>query len=142
MAVNVTTVFTTGLDGENVKLVDGGGGKFTATVLELVAVCDGDEESVAVSDTVNDCADVYVWVTVAPVPVAPSPKFQLIVYGPAPPVVTAVNVTGELMIGFEGRNVKLVDRADEAGVGIVCPQTFIAPVGNPLPSQSPASQSP
>jgi hypothetical protein len=56
VAVNVTGMFTIGLAGRNVKPVDGGGGKFTATVLELAAVCDGDEESVAVSDTVNDCA--------------------------------------------------------------------------------------
>jgi hypothetical protein len=75
----MTTVFTTGLDGRNVKLVDGGGGRLTVTLLELVAVCDGDEESVAVSDTVKDCAVVYVCVTVAPVPIAPSPKFQRIV---------------------------------------------------------------
>ena len=109
VAVNVTSVFTTGLDGRNVKLVESGGGAVTVTALELVAVCDGDDESFAVSVTVNDCAVVYVWVVVAPVPTAPSPKFQLIVYGAIPPVVVAVNVTGELMIGPEGRNVKLVD---------------------------------
>ena len=61
------------------KLVDRGGGVVTVTPLELVAVCDGDDESFAVSVTVKDCAVVYVWVVVAPVPVAPSPKFQLIV---------------------------------------------------------------
>jgi len=81
----------------------------TVTVLELVAVCDGDDESVAVSVTVYDCAVVYVWVVVAPVPTAPSPKFQLIAYGAVPPVVVDVNVTGELTIGVEGRNAKLVD---------------------------------
>jgi len=44
-----------------------------------VAVCLGDDESAAVSVTVNDCAVVNVWVTVVPVEVVPSPKFQVIV---------------------------------------------------------------
>jgi len=44
-----------------------------------VAVCLGDEESDAVSVTVNDWAVVNVWVTVIPVPVVPSPKFQVTV---------------------------------------------------------------
>jgi hypothetical protein len=44
----------------------------------LVAVFVGADESVAVSVTVNGPAVVYVWVVVAPVPVVPSPKFQLI----------------------------------------------------------------
>src|SRR3989441_8804367 len=109
VAVNVTGVFTTGLNGRNVKLVESGGGVVTVTVLELIAVCDGDDESVSVSVTVYDCAVVYVWVVVAPVPTAPSPKLQLIAYGAVPPVVVAMNVTGELTIGVEGRNAKLVD---------------------------------
>jgi len=46
---------------------------------------------------------------VAPVPVAPSPKFQLIVYGNVPPIVTAVNEIGVLIVGLLGRMVKLVD---------------------------------
>jgi len=54
VAVNVTSVFTRGFDGRNVKLVDRGGGAVTVTVLELVAVCDGDDESVALSVTVKD----------------------------------------------------------------------------------------
>jgi len=37
-----------------------GGGVVTVTPLELVAVFDGDDESVAVSVTVKDCAVVYV----------------------------------------------------------------------------------
>jgi len=44
----------------------------------LVEVFVGVDESVEVSVTVNDPAVVYVWVAVAPVPVVPSPKFQLI----------------------------------------------------------------
>ena len=52
VAVNVTGVFTIGFAGWNVKLVEGGGGVETVTVLELVAVCEA--ESVAVSATVND----------------------------------------------------------------------------------------
>jgi hypothetical protein len=44
-----------------------------------------------------------------PVPVAPSPKSQLIAYGNVPPVVTAVNETGVFVIGLAGRKVKLVD---------------------------------
>jgi hypothetical protein len=54
IAVNVTGVFTIGLAGWNVKLVEGGGGIEIVTVLELVTVCDGVAESVAVSITVND----------------------------------------------------------------------------------------
>ena len=54
VAINVTGEFTTGVAGRNVKLVDRGGGAVTVTVLELVAVCDGDDESVAVSVTVKD----------------------------------------------------------------------------------------
>ena len=49
--VNVTDELTIGLDGRNVKPVDSGGGAMTATVFELVAVCEGDDESVAVSVT-------------------------------------------------------------------------------------------
>jgi len=41
------------------------------------------------------------------------------VYGNVPPVVTAVNDTGELTVGFAGRNVKLVDKGSEATTGIV-----------------------
>src|SRR5437660_1237547 len=55
-------------------------GRLVYTVIErvLVAVFVGVEESVAVSVTVNGPAVVYLWVVVAPVPVVPSPKFQLI----------------------------------------------------------------
>jgi hypothetical protein len=49
-------VFTIGLAGWNVKLVEGGGGVEIVTVLELVAICAGVDESVAVSPTVNDPA--------------------------------------------------------------------------------------
>jgi len=52
--VNVTGVFTIGLAGWNVKLVEGGGGIEIVTVLKLVAVCVGVDESVAVTVTVND----------------------------------------------------------------------------------------
>jgi hypothetical protein len=45
-----------------------------------------------------------------PVPVAPSPKFQLTVYGKVPPVVTAVRVTGVFTNGLVGRKAKLVVR--------------------------------
>jgi hypothetical protein len=44
---------TVGFAGRNVKLVDSGGGGDTVTVLELVAVLDGVDESIAVSVTVN-----------------------------------------------------------------------------------------
>lgn len=50
------------------------------------------------------------WVIEVPVPVEPSPKFQAIVYGDAPPVVVAVNTSGVLTSGAEGRKVKVVDR--------------------------------
>ena len=49
--MNVTRVLTRGVAGRNVKLVDNGGGGDTVTVLELVAVWDGEYESVAVSVT-------------------------------------------------------------------------------------------
>ena len=51
--VNVTNVFTVGLDGLDVKLVEGGGGVEVVTVFEPVVVCDGEEESLAVSVTVK-----------------------------------------------------------------------------------------
>ena len=79
VAVNVTGEFTIGVAGRNVKLVEGGGGAEMIIVWELTAFCDGEDESVAVSVTVKDCAVVYVWAVVAPVPTAPSPKLQLIV---------------------------------------------------------------
>ena len=47
----MTSVLTRGVAGRNVKLVDNGGGGDTVTVLELVAVWDGEYESVAVSVT-------------------------------------------------------------------------------------------
>src|SRR4029077_10384790 len=84
---------------------------------EPVAVFDGVEESVAVSVIVNDPAVVYEWVVVVPVPVVPSPKFQMTVYGEDPPVVVAVNAIGELISGVLGRKVKLVDNG---GVGWTC----------------------
>ncbi len=55
VAVKVTREFTTGFDGRNVKLVVSGGGVLkTVIVLELVTVCEGEDESFAVSVTVND----------------------------------------------------------------------------------------
>ena len=49
----MTSVLTRGVAGRNVKLVDNGGGGDTVTVFELVAVWDGEDESVAVSVTVK-----------------------------------------------------------------------------------------
>jgi len=54
VAVNVTGEFTIGIAGRKVKLVEGGGGAEMVIVWELTAFCNGDEESVAVSVTVND----------------------------------------------------------------------------------------
>ena len=51
--VNVTSEFTVGFVGLDVKLVEGGGGIEVVTVFELAVVCDGEEESVAVSVTVK-----------------------------------------------------------------------------------------
>jgi len=48
-------------------------------------------------------------VTDAPVPVVPSPKFQVTVYGTVPPSVVDVKVTGMLTMGF-AETVRLVDR--------------------------------
>jgi len=50
---NVTSEFTVGLVGLDVKLVEGGGCVEVVTVFELVAVFVGEEESVAVSVTVK-----------------------------------------------------------------------------------------
>jgi len=50
--VKVTGELMIGVEGEYVKLVDGGGGAEIVIVLELVAVCEGDDESTAVSVTV------------------------------------------------------------------------------------------
>jgi len=77
--VNVTSEFTAGLVGLDVKLVDNGGGGDTRTEERRVGEGGGEEESVAVSVTVNDWAVVNVWVTVGPVPIVPSPKFQVTV---------------------------------------------------------------
>jgi hypothetical protein len=55
-AVNVTGAFTIGLVGRNVKLVEGGGGIESVIVLELMVVCEGEDESVAVSVAVKDWA--------------------------------------------------------------------------------------
>ena len=43
-----------GLEGRNVKLVDSGGGGLTITVVEIVTVFDGDDESVAFSVILKD----------------------------------------------------------------------------------------
>ena len=50
------------------------------------------------------------WGVVVPEPVEPSPKLQLIVYGPVPPLVEAVKVAGVFTTGLEGITVKLVVR--------------------------------
>jgi hypothetical protein len=47
-------MLTSGVAGRKVKLVDNGGVGRTVTVLELVAVWEGEDESVAVSVTVKD----------------------------------------------------------------------------------------
>jgi len=54
IAVNVTGALTRGVTGRKVKLVDTGGMGWTITVLELVALWEGEDESVAVSVTVKD----------------------------------------------------------------------------------------
>ena len=58
-----------------------------------LAVCWGDPLSFTVRTTVNVPADEYVWVVDDPVPVVPSPKFQLQVAVPTPPVVGAMKST-------------------------------------------------
>ena len=52
--MNVTGEFTSGVAGRKVKLVDNGGVGWTVTVLEPVALWEGEDESVAVSVTVKD----------------------------------------------------------------------------------------
>ena len=52
-------------------------------------------------------------------PDVPSPKFQVTEYGGVPPLVVAVNVTGEFTIGVAGRNVKLVEGGGGAEMVIV-----------------------
>ena len=58
--VNVTCMLTSGVVGRKVKLVDNGGMGWTITTLELVALWEGADESVAVSVTVKDWALVKV----------------------------------------------------------------------------------
>ena len=50
------------------------------------------------------------WLTGLPVPVVPSPKFHANVYGLVPPLVVAVNVTGEPTVNVE--EVKSLVRAN------------------------------
>jgi len=52
-AVNETGVLISGLVGRKVKLTDNGGVVTAVTIAELVAVCEGEDESVAVSVTVK-----------------------------------------------------------------------------------------
>ena len=92
------------------KLAESRGGGATATCLVLVAVWVGVDESVTVSIAVNVWALVKMWVAVRPGPTEPSPKFQLTVYGPVPPLVEAVKVTWVFTTGFAGDTVKLVVR--------------------------------
>jgi len=51
--VNASGVLTRGVEGRDVTLVDNGGGGETVTVLELMALWGGENESVAVSVTVK-----------------------------------------------------------------------------------------
>lgn len=51
---------TSGVVGKKVKVVDNGGVGWTITVLELVALWEGEDESVATSVTVKDWALVKV----------------------------------------------------------------------------------
>jgi len=59
-AVNVMGALTSGVVGRNVKLVDNGGMGWTITTFELVALWEGEDESVAVSETVKDWTPVKV----------------------------------------------------------------------------------
>lgn len=61
--------------GATVGVITGGGG--SASVAEVLAVPETLRPSSTVSLTVNVPAEEYVWLGVAPVPVVPSPKFQL-----------------------------------------------------------------
>ena len=59
-------------------------------------------------------------VTDVPVPVEPSPKFQLVVYGAVPPAVVPEKVTAALTTGLEGDTVKLVASGSVAVTIIDC----------------------
>jgi hypothetical protein len=53
--VKVAGILAVGRDGRNVKLVERGGGVAkTFTIFEPAALCDGEDESLAVSVTVNN----------------------------------------------------------------------------------------
>ena len=80
-------------------------GGLTVTSFDVVPVCDA--ESVTVSRTVKLPDAVYVCVTVLPVPVAPSPKFQANEYGDVPPDADPVKVTGCPTVGDDGLKAKL-----------------------------------
>lgn len=90
---------------------EGGGGE-TVRLFEVELVCGEGDESVVVSVTVSDPVDEYTCVVVVPVPVDPSPKFQLTLYGEVPPEGMEANVTMELIDGLAGAKVKLVERGE------------------------------
>jgi len=58
--------------------------------------------SVAVTFAVKDPDVAYVWVVGLALDVPPSPKNQIIVNGPTPPVVVEVKVAGEPASGVVG----------------------------------------
>jgi hypothetical protein len=65
--------------------------------------------------------------------VVPSPKFQLMVYGDAPPVVVAVKVTGRFTSGVEGEKLNVVDNGcgPAKTVGRTAAASLVVSVGNP-----------
>jgi hypothetical protein len=76
-----------------------------------------------------------------PVPVAPSPKLQVIVYGAVPPVVVAVNVTALFTAGVEGEVVKLVDGGQLLVQAPNAPSMFGAPASLELSEDNPHAAS-
>jgi len=77
----------------------------------------------------------------APVPVAPSPKLQLIAYGAVPPVVVAVNVIAPFTTGELGETVKIVDGGQLLVQAPKAPSRFGAPASLELSEDNPHAAS-
>jgi len=102
VAVNETDCPTAGFVGANVKSAVRAA--VTETTFVTVVTCDAVSDTVRV--TVKSAAETYVWLTLCPEPVAPSPNAQLNVYGGVPPVAVAENETDWPITGLGGENVK------------------------------------
>jgi len=96
--------------------------KAVATVTVWLEVAEAPPASVTVTVTTNEPDDAYVFVAGLTDAVPPSPKLQLKLYGPVPPLADAVNVTGCPASGEDGLKAKLMVRG---GGGLVMVMEFL-----------------